>query len=88
MRHNSKISVSGRAKPAEVLIKNYIEENYPEVILSDIDYVFGFREENPMNGGRDWEGPELTDADLFWMYDNNIGLKLPLSNLFTTTYDY
>ena len=88
MRNNAKISVSGRAKQPDIIIGEYIKEKYPEIDIADVDYVFGFREENPMNGGRDWVGEEITDRDLSWMYDNGIGLKLPLSNQFTTEEDY
>jgi hypothetical protein len=34
-----------------------------------------------MYGGRVHNGPELSDKDLTWMYDNGIGYRIPISSL-------
>ena len=46
----------------------------------DIDYAFGQVEGvTTLWGGRIYDGINLTKVDIYWLYDNGIGLKLPLS---------
>jgi hypothetical protein len=48
---------------------------------SDIDYAFGFVEElSPLYGGRESSELAVTRVDTYWLYDNGIGLKIPLSS--------
>jgi hypothetical protein len=49
--------------------------------LNDVDYVFGFVEEDsPLYGGRVRAGGSITRMDAYWCYDNDIGIKIPLSS--------
>ena len=51
----------------------------------DIDFAFGQTEERgPLWGGRIYDGINLTKVDIYWLYDNGIGLKMPLSTRFVT----
>ena len=55
----------------------------------DIDYAFGQVEgETKLWGGRIFDGVNLTKVDVYWLYDNGIGLKLPLSSKLITDFDY
>jgi hypothetical protein len=50
--------------------------------------VFGFVEFCTIYGGRPFFGRELSDADIKTMYDNGIGLRLPLTNHFVSQDEY
>ena len=55
----------------------------------DIDHVFGQVEgTTTLWGGRIADDINLTKVDLYWLYDKNIGLKLPLTNKFITKEQY
>ena len=55
----------------------------------DIDYAFGQVEGvTTLWGGRIYDGINLTKVDIYWLYDNGIGLKLPLSTKFITDQQY
>ena len=55
----------------------------------DIDYVFGFMEGfSPLYGGRGANVPNISKADEYFLYDNNIGIKIPLSNKIFTEQTY
>ena len=55
----------------------------------DIDYAFGQVESSStLWGGRIYDGINLTKIDIYWLYDNGIGLKLPLSNKFISNDAY
>ena len=86
-----KISVSGR-KRVGVSIKRHIDflrsyakiEGGLEFSYKDIDFVWGSVEGNTsaMYGGRITPGVELWNDDIYWLYDNNIGVKIPLSTVY------
>jgi len=47
----------------------------------EVDYVFGNTEgSSPLWGGRAALGINLTRVDVYWLYDKDIGIKLPLSS--------
>ena len=55
----------------------------------DIDYAFGQVEgTTSLWGGRVAKKTNLTKIDVYWLYDNGIGIKLPLSNKFITDDQY
>ena len=55
----------------------------------DIDYAFGQVEgSTTLWGGRVYDGINLTKIDHYWLYDNGIGLKLPLTNKFISDKQY
>ena len=55
----------------------------------DIDYAFGQVEDfTTLWGGRIYDGINLTRIDIYWLYDNGIGLKLPLTNKFISDKQY
>ena len=68
-------------------VSEYLRRNFNDVIENVTD-LFGFVEYTPLYGGRQFVNPQLSNVDINWMYDNNIGLKLPLSNHYVTKEDY
>jgi len=55
----------------------------------DIDHAFGQVAGNTsLFGGRIYDGINLTRIDIYWLYDNGIGLKLPLTNKFISDTRY
>ncbi len=68
-------SVSARGK-GSTPIKEFLENYYPSL---DIKSVFGFVERSKLYGGRKFLEPEISPSDVEWLYDNGIGLKLPVS---------
>lgn len=85
-----KFTVSSRNKPTDIPIRNFLKKEYGFLRKGQIDTVYGFTEDLiPLYGGRSFK-PEfvLTKNDLNDMYEDNIGLRLPLSNSLVTRKDY
>lgn len=74
------ITLSARSKNPITHISIFLQENFNGLELNKIDSIFGFSDPCRLYGGRIYYGYELTDMDLHWMYDNNIGYRIPLSN--------
>ncbi len=72
-------TVSARGKPIDMPMPIFLNRSYYEV-LGKIDSIFGFMRFSHFYGGRSFISQQISRQDLFWMYDNNIGLRLPLSN--------
>jgi len=75
------ITLSARSKHPTVPIARFLAKNFSSVNLRNVDSIFGFNAPCKMYGGRQFLLPELSDADLEWMYANNIGYRLPLTSL-------
>jgi len=85
-----KFTVSARNKPTTIPIKDFLITEYGFLNYNQIDTVYGFTEDLiPLYGGRSFK-PEfvLTEYDLNAMYQDGIGLRLPLSNSLVTRQDY
>lgn len=78
-------SVSARGKLATQPIADFLAANFAGVPIKS---VFGFTEYTPLYGGRKFSQPELSDADIAWLYDRGIGYRIPLQNLLSTRADY
>jgi collagenase-like PrtC family protease len=50
--------------------------------FGSITSVFGFVEFTPLYGGRLFKNVEITSDDMAFLSDNNINLRLPLTNMF------
>lgn len=74
------ITLSARSKNPLMHIAIFLQENFGGLEIDKIDSIFAFSDPCRLYGGRIFYGPELTDMDLHWMYDNNIGYRIPLSN--------
>lgn len=48
-----------------------------------VSSVFGFMEPCELYGGRPYNNRQISDADIVWMYDNGIDLRIPIQNLLT-----
>lgn len=72
-------TVSARGKPIDMPMPMFLNRSYYKV-LGSIDSIFGFMRFSRFYGGRSFISRQISKQDLFWMYDNNIGLRLPLSN--------
>lgn len=79
--------ISARQK-YDVPIDKFITKEFFNLNVESIKTVFGFVEFTPMYGGRPYIKPEILTSDIEWMYANNIGLNLPLSNMHTTSSEY
>ena len=80
-------TVSGRRKQSREPIGVFLQEYYLEYVPY-IDSVYAFVEYSPLYGGRNFIEPELSDNDVHWLYEHDIGLRLPLSNKFVKREDY
>lgn len=74
------ITISARQKPREILVKQFLEKNFESIPYEQIDSLFGFNDPCRIYGGRSFLGQELTDRDLYWMYDNGIGYRIPVTS--------
>lgn len=84
------VSVSGRKNPhlhidqhIPFILGHTLVNSGERVELSDIDYIFGFPGGHsvPLFGGRINDNPNISKEEIYWLYYNNIGLKLPLTSV-------
>jgi hypothetical protein len=78
----STYTISARGKSKLVPIKDFISTNFSAVPLPQIESVFGFVERSSLYGGRAFQIEELTDEDIIYLNEMNIGLRIPLTNHF------
>jgi hypothetical protein len=83
--NNLDYSVSARGKSDRLAVMPFIAMCFPGIPIKSI---FGFREYTPLYGGRIFRGPELSEADIGWMYDHGIAYRIPLQNIVATRADY
>ena len=81
-------TVSARGKPAALPIQQFIQRNYAEIPLHQIDSFFGFTEACTLYGGRFFAGTELSRYDVRSLYAMGINLRLPLTNHYVTPEEY
>jgi hypothetical protein len=88
-------SISCRAKRERVPIGTFLMawlaqlNRIKDVSFDQIDSVFGFVDEpSPLYGGRAFTNAQISQQDIHFLYDHNIGLKLLLSNLQVNDDDY
>ena len=78
-------SVSARGKAEAQPMAHYVGEHFVGVPIRSI---FGFREHTKLYGGRQFQGPEISAADIRWMYDHGIGYRIPLQTIQASYEDY
>ncbi len=82
---NLDFSISARGKFAGNSIAAFLKIFFDGIPVKS---VFGFREYTPLYGGRIFRGPELSEADIKWMYERGIGYRIPLQNIVANRDDY
>jgi len=86
--NNMAFSASCRGKAADIPVEDFLNLKFPLLDKGCIETVFGFVEQTPLYGGRIFEAPEFSDADIDYLYRHNTGLKLPLTNHFVSREEY
>jgi len=86
-------TISARDKKARQPIQKFIEENFSDIPVEQIESFFGFTTYSPLYGGRIWKdhmtnGAELSEFDIRSMYKMGIALRLPLTNHNATPEEY
>ena len=81
-------TISARGKKQNLSIKKYLKTNFPNFPLHRIDSVFGFVEQSTLYGGRPFLHPQLSSNDIKFLYDHNIGVRIPFTNHFFTDDEY
>jgi len=61
-------------------MQQFLNFKFINVKRKNIESVFGFSDRCRIYGGRHFVGPEITNIDLKWMYDNGIGYRIPLTS--------
>jgi hypothetical protein len=88
--NNIKFSVSARNKPTNMFVREFLVQEYGFLRYDQIDTIYGFTKDLiPLYGGRSFK-PDftLTENDLSAMYEDGIGLRLPLSSSLVNKQDY
>ena len=75
--------VSMRGKQDSTPIKHVLNTQYND-FKEQITSIFCFAEYTPLYGGRTFGSSNLSNDDVEYLYSNNIGIRLPLTNLFPT----
>jgi hypothetical protein len=81
-------TISARGKTDEIPVMDFLRENFSAIPLKQIDSLFGFVERCTLYGGRPFVRRQLSDADVLAMYENSIGVRIPLTNLFVSDQEY
>jgi len=81
-------TLSMRGKQGGDFIESYIDELFSWIPKTQIDSVFGFVEKSTLYGGRPYLNPELSSKDLSFLYENKIGLRIPVSNKYVSRKNY
>jgi len=82
-----KFTVSARGKTPGMSIKNFLSFSYT-FPSNEIESIFGFVERCSLYGGRVFNEPQLSDDDIDWMYNEGIGLRIPLTNQYAERDEY
>lgn len=80
-------SVTARRKPADLSMGGFISQNF-SAYLGKIDSVFGAVEKMKLYGGRTFLKPDLTAADIQWVYNNNLGYRITVSTVTCSEDEY
>ena len=81
-------TISARGKQAALPIQRFIERNYSNIPLEEIDSFFGFTEASTLYGGRFFHSTELSRYDVRSLYRLDINVRLPLTNHHATREEY
>ncbi|OUS28797.1 hypothetical protein A9Q98_07165 [Thalassotalea sp. 42_200_T64] len=84
----STYTVSVRGKGKAEPIQQFLTRNFSSLALTQIESVFGFVERTSLYGGRIFERPQLSTADVLWLNKKGIGLRIPLTNHFADKAEY
>jgi hypothetical protein len=81
-------TVSARQKKSGQTIEELLDRYRLLVRDAEITSVYGFSTHSPLYGGRNFDEPQLSDEDLEYLFENNIGFRIPLSSSFFNENDY
>lgn len=88
MSNNFVYTISARGKKANQPVEKYLKTFFPNIPLHKIDSVFGFVEPSSFYSGRPFTGRQISDKDIDFLRKNNIGVRIPFTNHFTTEKEY
>jgi hypothetical protein len=81
-------TLSARGKHPNDTVLEFIAKDFGHIPIKNIDSLFGFVDRSTLYGGRPFYGEQLSPRDLEQMKKFNIGLRLPLTNLYVTREEY
>lgn len=81
-------TISARGKKKNQHVQKYLETNFPNFPLNKIDSIFGFVEQSTLYSGRPFLNPQLSSRDIKFLYEHNIGIRIPFTNHFFTDDEY
>lgn len=81
-------TVSGRGKSYREPVMPFLRNTFVDIPLQQIDSLFGFVEPCTLYGGRPYQEPQFSNADIQQMYGAGIGLRLPLTNHYVDAAEY
>jgi len=83
-----RFTISARGKIETLPVMAFLENNFPDVPLRQVDSLFGFVECCTLYGGRPFVQRQISDADTAAMYEQGIGVRIPLTNSFVDEGEY
>jgi hypothetical protein len=81
-------TISVRGKQNDIPVMKFLQDHFTDIPLNKIDSLFGFLEFCPLYGGRTFNGRQLSEPDVINLYDNGIGVRIPLTNHFVSEGEY
>ncbi len=85
---NTIYTISARGKKTNQPVKEYLHKYFPNIPLSKIDSIFGFVEKSTLYSGRPFMYTQLSDKDYRFLRENNIGIRIPLTNHYVSKKEY
>lgn len=83
-----RFTISARGKIETLPVMEFLSKNFAGVPLACIDSLFGFVECCKLYGGRPFVQRQISDADVSVMYEQGIGVRIPLTNSFVDEDEY
>lgn len=81
-------TISARGKTYREPVAHFLAANFADIPPQQIDSLFGFVEPCTLYGGRPYQEPQFSNADVLALYAAGIGLRLPLTNHYVDEAEY
>jgi hypothetical protein len=81
-------TISARGKSEQIPMLMFLYRNFQNLNMENVDSVFGFLEFNPLYGGRSFIQRQISDQDVRFLYNQGIGVRIPLTNSYVSREEY
>jgi len=87
-QNKASFTISARGKSYKQSIRQFMGIHFSNIPIAQIESIFGFVEKSTLYGGRAFDEPQLSTADVKELNALGIGLRIPFTNHFTSREEY